>query len=421
MNKKYRLILSVILIYLLLLASVAWSEVLPATQPEKVGLSSQRLDRIDQALQAHIKEGKVPGAVVLVARKGKIAYLKSFGMRDKEAGTPMTKDAIFRLYSMSKPVVSVGAMMLVEEGRLRLSDPVAKYLPEFGNVGVAVEGIDSKTSNKTFTTEPAKRKMTIQDLMRHTSGLTYDWGAPSQVKEMYQKADIRNPNQSLAEQISNLAKLPLAFQPGTRWEYSFSTDVLGRVIEVVSGMTLDRYVEEKICGPLRMTDTGFYVKPENMSRLAEGQVDPKTGKKIPMIDVTKPPKLLSGGGGMVGSILDYARFSQMLLNGGALGKTRLVGRKTVELMTADHLGNIPGMPAPGYGMGLGFGVRLQDGIVPRHGTAGLYYWNGLAGTHFWVDPKEKLIGIIMVQDMILGPPNYYRDVVRPLVYQAIID
>jgi CubicO group peptidase (beta-lactamase class C family) len=374
-------------------------------------------------LKADIDEGKIPGAVVLVVRKGKTVYFESFGMRDKIAGTPMEKDSIFRIYSMTKPIVSVAAMMLHEEGRISLGDPVSKYIPEFKGLEVGMETTDSATGETTFSTVPAKREMNIHDLLRQTSGLTYGFFGKSAVKTMYKKAGIYKKNQTLAEFVQKLSKLPLAYQPGTKWEYSRSTDVLGHVNELASGMSLDQFLEERIFRPLGMNDTGFYVPPEKLDRLV--QQDPKDGKRRPLLDVTKPPKFLSGGGGLVTTAGDYARFLQMLLDGGKLDKTRLLGRHTVQYMTADHLSSYIDKSGPryypgdGYGFGLGFAVRVEPGVSRLPGSTGDYFWLGYAGTNFFVNPQEELIGVFMIQEPT--QMTHYIRLFRNLVMQAIVD
>jgi CubicO group peptidase (beta-lactamase class C family) len=373
-------------------------------------------------VKADLEAGRIPGAVVLVARRGKIAYFESFGMRDKAAGTPMQKDTIFRIYSMTKPITSVAVLMLLEEGQISLRDPISKYIPELGDLQVGVEGTNSDTGKVTFTTVPAEREITILDLLRHTSGLTYGVSGQSAVKTQYKKAGIHSRDQTLAELIEKLGTLPLLYQPGTRWEYSRSTDVLSRLIEVVSGLSLDRFLNERIFRPLGMTDTGFYVPAEKLDRVAERQ--PRDGKPRPLHDVTAPPKLLSGGGGLVSTAGDYVRFAQMLLNGGELEGTRILGRNTVECMTADHLGSMAKVrrgyrPGPGYGFGLGVAVRLHQGVAGVSGSPGDYWWIGWAGTYFFVAPQEELIGIVMIQEN--SQKRRYARIFRSLVIQTIVD
>ena len=331
MKRNYGLVILATLLYFFIY-STAWAE-LSTAKPEEVGLSSERLSRISATLKAHVEKGVIPGAVALVARKGKIVYFESFGMRDLETSSPMQKDTIFQIYSMTKPITSVGLMMLHEQGRIYLGDPVSKYIPELKGLKVGVESTDPATGEKTFSTVPAQNEITIHDLLRHTSGMTYGFMG----NKMYKEAGVGSPDQTLDEMVMKLSKLPLIFQPGTRWAYSRSTDVLGRVIEIISGMSLDKYLEERIFKPLQMNDTGFYVKPENIDRVAK----PGPKAKWPSRYSTSTPKLLSGGGGLVTTAHDYMRFIQMLMNGGQLDGARLLGKNTVEYMTSDHLGSIP--------------------------------------------------------------------------------
>jgi len=385
--------------------------------PEEVGLSRSRLARLSDVLRAEIERGRVPGAVALVARRGKVAYFESFGVRDPASSAPMHKDTIFRIYSMTKPIVSVAAMMLWEEGQFLLNDALAKYLPEFGRMKVAVAR-DGKVELVL-----ADRDITIQDLLRHTSGLTYEFRGNAPVQKMYVEAKVFRRNQTNADQAVTLAQLPLMHQPGTRWEYSRSTDVLGRLVEVLSGTSLGEFLSERILTPLGMVDTAFFVPAQNHGRLAEAfPRDPETDAPVQLVEVKEKPRFESGGGGMVSTALDYARFLQMLLNGGRLDAVRLLSRKTIEYMTADHLGPITGAPdllIPGYGFGLGFAVRLQAGIAQVPGSIGQYFWGGLAGTTFWVDPKEDFFALMLIQAP--GQREYYRVLFRDMVYAAFDD
>jgi len=387
---------------------------LPTARPEEVGLSSPRLARLGALLGERIAAGHLPGAVALVARHGRIAWCEAFGRRDPAAGDPMRTDAIFRIYSMTKPLVSVGVMMLAEEGRLLLGDPVGRYLPELDSMSVATAGGAS---------EPAAQPITVQDLLRHTSGLTYEFRGNGPVQKAYMDAKIYRRSQTNADQVAMLGRLPLLHQPGTRWEYGRSTDVLGRLIEVVSGQSLGMFLAERICGPLGMADTGFHVPAGDHRRLAEGFArDPETGAEVSLLEVWEKPSFESGGGGMVSTVTDYARFMQMLLEGGRFGEVRLLSRKTVELMTADHLGPIPGAPdllPPGHGFGLGFAVRRERGIAPLPGSVGMFYWSGMAGTTFWVDPSERLAAVLMIQAP--GQREHYRALFRDMVYAAVAD
>jgi CubicO group peptidase (beta-lactamase class C family) len=390
---------------------------LPFAAPEDIGLSSVRLARLGKVMCGEIERGRLPGAVVLIARRGRLGYFESFGRRDAASNAPMTKDAIFRIYSMTKPITSVAAMMLWEEGRFLLSDPIGKYLPELSDLDVALErGADIERV-------PAQRAITVQDLLRHTSGLTYEFRGPGAVQKMYMSAKVFSRAQSSAEQVATLGTLPLLHQPGTRWEYSRSTDVVGRLIEVLSGMPLGAFFERQILAPLGMVDTAFHVPPRHHSRLAEAFAqDPDSGAAVRLLEVRDAPRFESGGGGLVSTAGDYARFLQMLLNGGTLDGTRLLSRKTIELMTADHLGPITGAPdllLPGHGFGLGFAVRLHAGIAQVPGSIGQYFWGGLAGTTFWVDPAEQLLALMLVQAP--GQRDYYRTLFRDLVYAAFDD
>jgi CubicO group peptidase (beta-lactamase class C family) len=427
------LIRLVVFMLLVSTASVAWAQSLPSAKPDEVGLSSERLDRVGQALKAEIANGKLPGAVALVARKGRVAYFESFGLQDKAAGTPMAKDAIFRIYSMTKPLVSVAAIMLMEDGRLVLTDPVSRHLPELTKLQVSAPRTDSTFARVTYQMVPAEREMTVQDLLRHTAGLAYgEITVNAPVKEAYAKAGAYQPSglpfdargTTPAEQVTALSKAPLAHQPGTVWEYSVASDVLGRVVEAASGMRLGQFLQQRLFEPLKMPDSGFSLPTAKIRRLAQASPD----NPIKLIDVSAPPKNDSGGAGAVSTTMDYARFSQMLLNGGRLDDKRVLSRTSVSLMTSDHLARIsapvtPGellLGTPGYTFGLGFAVRQGPGVAGVPGSAGEFMWAGFGGTYFWVDPKEELLGVLMTQAP--SPERaYYRRLFKQLVYQAIID
>jgi len=386
-----------------------------AAHPEDVGFSSKRLDLDRGVLKADVDAKRLPGAVLLIVRDGKIAFYDSVGYQDRAAQTPMKKDSIFRVASMSKPITTVAAMILAEENKLDVGAPVAQYLPEFKDVKVGPEGV------------PPKRPMTVQDLMRHTSGLTYGLFGNSPVDQMYRKADIFN-SKSLADMVKTIASMPLLHQPGEFWEYSVSTDVLGRVVEVVSGMDLDTFVRERVTGPLKMNDTGFWVKPESLSRLAK----PEGAANAPFEDATKKPNVFSGGGGMLSTAGDYARFSQMLLNGGQLDGVRILSPKTVALMTSDQLppnterhtpvaialGSFGPLPEMGTSFGLGFAIRVDPGRNPMAGSVGDFSWGGITGTLFWVDPQTKLVAVLMAQTPQLMLNVIWRQT-REMVYQAM--
>jgi len=402
------------------------------TTPEQVGLSSERLKRVSTAMHSGVERGEIPGAVVVIARRGKVAYVESFGFRDREAQAPMKPDAIHRIASMTKPLTSLAAMLLVEEGRLSLADPVALHLPELKEVKVGVEKKDEASKVEVLMLETPQRPMTVHDLLRHTSGFTYGFFGKSIVKDRYNEARLFEPDQTSAQFIAKLATLPLQYHPGTTWEYSVSTDVLGRIVEVVSGLSLDRFIAERITKPLRMPDTAFWVEPDKQGRIAEPQVDPITGKRPTAPDPTRKPTFPSGGGGMVSTAADYVRFSQFLLGGGTLDGVRLLSRKTVEYMTADHLA--PGMrvngfpiavvdarPESGGGFGLGFLVRVSAGRSSIPGSVGDYGWVGIWGTQFWVDPKEQMSVVLMMQSGSGATRAKFWTLMRDLVYQAIVD
>jgi CubicO group peptidase (beta-lactamase class C family) len=412
------------------LTVAAMAQGLPrAKNPEEVGLSSERLKRLTETFKVEIAKGTTPGAVLLIARRGKVAHYEALGMRDPQTSEAMPLDAIFRLASMTKPFVSVATMMLAEEGRLVLTDPVSQYLPEFKGLQVGVEQKDAAGASK-LVLVPAQREMTIQDLLRHTAGLTYgQFGAMTPVKAAYLKTEMTSQELTTTEFISRLSKLPLAHQPGAVWDYSVATDVLGRVLEVIHGQDLDTIIRERVSKPLGLKDAGFSVPPANHARIAESHLDKATGNRLVDRNVKVPPKRFGGGGGMVASASDYVRFCQMMLNGGELDGTRILSKHSVAFMTSNHLpadiayiipsplhGASTPSPAVGQGWGLGFVVRTEHGKNPLPGSVGEYYWNGAFGTAFWVDPKEQLIAIMMVQ---APAQQRLRGLMRNLVYQAI--
>ena len=407
----------------------------PAVTPEEVGLASSRLAHIRTVMNRHVTEKQIPGAAGLIARRGKIAYQESFGMADVEAGKPMRLDTIHRIYSMTKPITSVAVMMLYEEGKFQLNDPVGKYLPEFAKMQVGIDEKDPQTGKATLKTAPAKRPITIRDLLRHTAGLTYGFFSDTLVDQEYRKARILS-DLNLAEFITNLSKIPLVHEPGTRWHYSVSVDVLGRLVEVLSGKPFDQFLQERIFAPLDMRDTGFYVPADKKDRFAKLYSPTKDGKIQPAVicatrqecvekfpnavpSYLEPPTLPSGGGGLVSTAYDYLRFCQMLLNKGQYDGKRLLSRKTVQLMSSDNLGTIPGM-GPGAGFGLGFAVSKAPGEAGMMGSPGEYNWGGAAGTRFWIDPQEELIGIFMIQ-ILPHTGLEYGSEFRVLAYQAIAD
>ena len=403
------------------------------SRPEELGFAADRLEKVTQAFQGYVDSGQIPGAVVLIARKDEVAYFRAFGFRDSEQKIPMTTDSIFRIASMTKPIVSVGAMMLAEEGKLDIWAPVAQYLPEFKDMKVSVEQVDVATGKKETVLQPQLRPMTVQDLLRHTAGLVYTppiGNGP--IPEAYRDAKVFDRDQTLAEMVTKISKIPLAHQPGEVWEYSMATDVLGRVIEVVSGMDLDRFIEERVTKPLGMMSTGFYAREADRDRVAQPQIDPATGKRPPWFDAAQKPKWFSGGGGGISTAADYLLFCQMLLHEGKLGNTRLLSPSTVSLMTSNALrpgigyaaavrarfGDIGPTPDMGQGFGLGFAVRTEGGENPLPGSVGSFYWTGAYGTTFYIDPKQQLAIIMMIQ--VPGPANaFYRRSVRYLAYQAL--
>ena len=399
------------------------SHALPTAPLQSHGFDSGRCAHLVDTLQAEVDKGRLPGAVALIARHGKVVLHEAIGQRDPASGAAMATDAIFRIYSMTKPLVSVATMQLVEKGRLMLADPVSRYLPAFAKVQLA------HMEDGQMQLRPPRAAITVYDLLRHTAGMTYEFLGQSPVQQMYEKAGLRITarDHSNAEFADLLASMPLMFQPGSIWEYSRATDVLGAVLEVVTGQSLGELLQAQVLGPLEMVDTAFFVPASKQQRIAQAfSHDPEGGTQMPLIDLTQVPRLESGGGGLGGTVADYARFCQCMLNGGVLEGKRLLSPQTVRLMTSDHLGrigqnrteNAGNMLAPGTGFGLGFSVRLAAGLDTLPGNVGLYSWGGIAGTTFWVDPKEDMFAILMIQ-----APNqreYYRPLFRNLVYAAML-
>lgn len=385
-----------------------------ADRPEDVGLASARLQDLSAWLQGAVDRHEIPGAVVLIARHGSIAYFEAFGFRDREVAAVMERDAIFRIASMTKPITSVAAMMLVEQGRLDLSAPLSRYLPEFKDVVVGVEPVQVGTPELELV--PAQREITIRDLLRHTSGLTYGFIGRSMVKDRYNAANLYDPTLSLAEVTARIARLPLQDQPGTTWNYSVSTDVLGRVIEVASGMAFDRFLSERIFAPLGMKDTAFVLTNRaQLARLAQPQVSIASGSR-PRLPDPAQAGWPSGGGGLVSTAVDYARFCQMLLNGGHFGGRHLLSASSVAQMMSDQLPpgiRVNASPFPvtdvrrenGQSFGLGFAIRVADGRSRFPGTIGDASWTGGFGTQFWIDPKQRLFAILLMQLAPLSPGN----------------
>jgi CubicO group peptidase (beta-lactamase class C family) len=416
--------------------SVVAQELPKLSRPEEAGFASDRLNRITQFFQSEVDKGAIPGAVLVVARNGKIVYRQAIGYQDREKKIPMKVDSVFRIFSMTKPVTSVAVMMLAEEGKIDVMAPVAQYLPEFKDVKVGVEKMDPAGGKPYLAFEPPGRAMTVQDLLRHTSGLVYGPFGNTLVHQEYNKANLFDPGQTLAEFVSKLAKLPLAHQPGTVWEYGMNTDVLGRIVEVASGMPFDRFVEEHVTKPLKMPDTAFYMDPAKLQRVAQLQIDPATDKRPEFgnsDDLTKEKvRWFSGGGGLLSTASDYARFCQMLVNGGELEGVRLLSPKTLAVMTSDqvppHASRVGQMqvtqdlnpfPELGQSFGLGFAVRTDVGHSAVSGSVGDYFWAGAAGTYFWVDPQEKLYAVMMLQ-MPFTEAGPYRRGLREIVYGALL-
>jgi len=406
------------------------------TRPEDVGLSTERLARIDSHLKRrYLDPGKIPGALTLVHRRGEVAHLSPQGLMDAERGKPMREDTIFRIYSMSKPITSVALMMLYEHGHFQLDDPVDRWIPAWRDLGVYEAG-----THPVFLTRPCERRMTIRDLLTHMSGLTYGFMQRTNVDAAYRKLfsdqiGVRFGG-SVADMVAGLATLPLEFSPGTAWNYSVSTDVCGHLVELISGERLSDYLRRHIFEPLGMVDTGFHVPDSEVDRFAACyernrrkelrlQDDPQTSPYL------EPPAFESGGGGLVSTAADYLRFCRMLLNEGELDGARLLGRKTLELMTSNHLpdgrdltqyalGNFSETTYEGVGFGLGFSVTLDPTVAQLVGSPGEFAWGGAASTAFWIDPAEELIVIFMTQFLPSRTFNF-RGQLKSIIYPAIID
>jgi CubicO group peptidase (beta-lactamase class C family) len=389
---------------------------LPQAKPESLGLSPVRLQRMSDAFKRDIDKGTTPGVTMMVARRGQIGWFDALGRQNPASPAPMAHNTLFRIFSMTKPIVSVGIMMLLEEGTFLLNDPIAKYIPEFSEQKVGVE------NNGRLELVPPRRPITIQDLLRHTSGIAYEHTGNGLVQQLYQQSRVRSRKISNAEHAALVASMPLMCQPGAEWNYSRSTDILGRLIEVVSGKTLGAFLTERILAPLQMAETAFHTGPENADRLAEPfPVDPWSGEKVQLFDMLETPVMESGGGGLVSTTMDYARFCQMLLNGGVLDGNRIIGRKTLQLMASNHLDPSVKLEShlvpAGHSFGLGFAVRTLEGMAPFAGSVGQFFWSGMAGTFFWIDPKEELFAVFMSQGP--GQREYFRSLVRSLVYAAV--
>ncbi len=397
---------------------------LPTAAPEQVGLSAEKLQQAQAAMQKLVDEKQIAGGVFAVARRGKVVQFETCGMMDIETEMPMKRDTIFRIYSMSKPITSVAAMMLYEQGKIKLDEPVSNYLPEFKGLKVAAD-----PDAEEITEVPARREMTVRDLMRHTSGLTYGFFSDTAVDMLYRKnLKLSGRGDTLEGLVKSLSSIPLLYQPGTKWHYSFSTDVLGRVIEVASGQSLDKFFAERIFEPLGMADTAFYVPAEKIDRFATNYGPNPQGGLQP-IDVPKTSRytemttFFSGGGGLVSTTGDYMRFCLMLLNKGQLDGRRLLRAETVEMMTKDQL---PGQAFPigtggraGVGFGLGFSVRVERSDAAPASRIGEYGWGGMASTHFWISPREELAVVVMTQYTPYS--NRAERTLKPIIYEAIED
>jgi CubicO group peptidase (beta-lactamase class C family) len=407
-----------------LLASALPGQMLPRATPKEVGLSQDRLDRIKPQEERYVAQGQLAGGVMMIARRGKVAYLETFGNMDKESGKPMQLDAIFALHSMTKPIIAVAALTLYEEGKYSMLDPVSKYLPEFANMRVAIDKNDPVTGKRVYYTVPAERPILVLDLMRHTSGMNNQGPNDEKGERIFPKLALHNLNLEGAMKL--LATAPLVHQPETGFDYSPGPDVMGRLIEIWSGKPLDQYLEERIFKPLHMVDTGFWVPEGKWSRIATLYEAGPEGRIVRNADATQErykqkPVFLSGAGGLASTTTDYTRFAQMLVNGGELDGVRILSTKTVDLMGSDLLGDLPvfgGPMLPGYGFGLTVAVNRGPAKTATIGSAGEYYWEGAASSIFFVDPHEKLITVYMIQK--LRGISISREYKR-MVYQTIVE
>ncbi len=403
-----------------LLAAPMWAGELPTAKPAAVGLDADKIQQAHDAVKALVDKKEMAGAVVAIARKGKVVLFEAFGESEAGSGKAMKTDAIVRIYSMTKPITTVAAMILVDEGKIGLDDPVSKHLPEFKGGKIQVGKGDESTD--------VKHDFTVRDLMRHTAGLTYGVFGSSPVDNMYRKAGILNPNDTLAEMTAKLGKIPLMFEPGTRWHYSAATDVLGRVVEVASGQPLDEFFAERIFKPLDMKDSGFAIADDKLDRFAASHGPDASKKSVTVTEKAEKSryrtkqKFVSGGGGGLSTARDYLRFCQMLLNEGELDGTRILSKSAVAEMSRNQLSDEAmkakngGSLEVGDGFGLGFGVRVGKDD-PRAGRAvGEYYWGGAASTHFWIAPKQELAVVALEQYMPNRP--MLQQAIKPLIYQA---
>ncbi|MDB0050302.1 beta-lactamase family protein [Pseudomonadales bacterium] len=439
----------VLVLAVMLVVAPASAKEMSSTKPERQGFSSERLEKLTQLMNAKVEDGTMVGGMGVIARNGKIIYSQTYGQADREAGKAMTDDAIYRIYSMTKPITGVALMMLYEEGKFRLNDPIAMYIPEMANLQVALStagtGIVSDGTTSTTIgsgdeslvgqTRKPTRQPTIRDLMTHTAGLTYGVFGNTEVDQAYRKAGLLG-DMDLKEFVTALGKLPLQYDPGSQWHYSVSVDVQGYLVEVLSGMKFSEFLQQRIFGPLDMKDTAFKVNEGNKDRLtqlykpkgvtADNYFSPATGSGLEVADAFISAgyiyggKFESGGGGLIATTRDYLRFSQMMLNGGELDGVRILSPKTVDLMTTNHIGDMGlGFGRKGVGFGLDFAVVLNPGEVGEVSSAGEYNWGGAAGTRFWIDPQEQLIGLFMVQSI----PHRTRlaDDFKVMTYQALVE
>ena len=399
----------------------------PTAEPETVGMSAERLERLDRVMQGYVDREEVAGVVTLVARRGKVVHFSAAGRRDVEQGRAMTHDTVFRMASMTKPIASVALMMLYEEGHFQLRDPISRWLPEFSDMQVAVPSPEQERIAGRYKLVPAERPITVQHVLTHTAGLANTYRGLTQTDFQAMTAE-RKPTDTVGDMVERLARLPLNFHPGDRWEYGRATDVVGRLVEVMSGQTLDAFLRERIFEPLEMPDTHFYLPKSKLDRFA-ALYGPGDDGKIVLTEaptaesrfVREPHVYFSGAGGLVSTARDYFRFHQMMLNGGELDGVRLLSRKTIELMTANHTGDYGiWLAGPGYGFGLGYAVVTDLGPSATPRSEGSYYWGGAFGTIFWVDPSEELIGIMLTQ---VRPYTHLRirEDLATLTYQAIVD
>lgn len=439
--KKMRWLSLCLMFVMLWSVSALASSDLQRVVPEEVGLSSARVERIEQALQRAVDNEEVAGAVAMVLRHGKVAYVGTVGMADREAQEPMTAETIFRIASMTKPITTVAAMMLYEEGHFLLNDPLSKFIPEFKNPEVLV--VEGECAGATTKTVPAKREITMRHLMNHTSGLTYQFMGKPFLAKMYKEAGVHDAlgpmEGTLEEKVEILAGLPLAHHPGDKWDYGLGLDVLGRVVEIKSEMPLDEIFHTRIFEPLGMEDTYFYLPSDKADRLAAVYGRNEQGKLVKLgpgpyerwggfctfttdFIVSEPQTYFSGGSGLVSTIDDYAKFSQMMLNGGELNGVRLLGRKTVELMTQNSIGDDYILWHDDFGdkFGYGFGIRTRRGQYDQLESLGTYTWGGIFYTRFWIDPVEDMITIFLSQFDVANQPNTARTF-RVMAYQAIVD